>query len=787
MDGSSYLRDADRDLEETYEEPISLSEYVDRLLETPTIGAHAARYLLAAIEAPGTRTVIEQGERRERYRFFDDPENDGEHAVLGNTEVLNDFVANLRSIAAGRGNDESIIWFSGPTATGKSELKRCLINGLRRFSKTPAGKRYTVEWNLAEGGDRGLTYGDATDDDDDDWHQSPVQTHPLSVFPPGVRDDILDDVADRIGEGVPVRLDTGLDPFSREAYDELAERYREQGVPELFSAVTDRRHLRVKNYVVDVGQGIGVLHAEDVGGPKERLVGAWMPEMLRELGSRGRKNPQAFSYDGVLSQGNAGITVIEDAAQHADLLGKLLNVSDEGRVKLDRAIGMDVDTQLIVISNPDLEAQLDQGAERGEKDPLKALKRRLTKHEFGYLTELSLEVELLRRELTGDRSVWIDPAVTSEGGASRDSGGGEPRVGDSTTGGYSENRNRDQAREDRVSAPVTVEVHEADRSVQREFAPHALEAAALYNVVTRLDSEDLPGGLDLIEKALLFDRGYVEVDDERRGIEEFDLDPAADDGDHGIPVTYTRDVMADLLGAGTDRTHPDLPVENVLTPGDVLDAMVEGLESAPVFTGAERREFETRVRGVREYVFDRQEADVLEAMLAGHRPDEETVTEYVEHVTAWATGGTVETDRGPIDPDPLTMKVFETEHLGRFSEGNYDGTSPGAAVEQFRREEITTALNRRAWEQRNEGFESSEVDLTAVPVLQEVLAENDWADVRRTFEDLDPRQWEDPPSGTETERVKEATLSRMAEQGYSPAAAELTSRRVMREAVEEWK
>jgi predicted Ser/Thr protein kinase len=414
---------------------------------------------------------------------------------------------------------------------------------------------------------------------------------------------------------------------------------------------------------------------------------------------------------------------------------------------------MDVDTQLIVISNPDLEAQLNQGEERGGKDPLKALKRRLTRHQFGYLTEFGLEVELLWRELTGDRSVWVDDET---------------------------------AREQRLRAPLTIDVREGDRTVQREFAPHAVEAAALYDVVTRLDAEDLPDGLDLVEKALLFDRGSVDVDGERRSIEEFAFDPAASDGDHGIPVTYTRDVMADLLESGTDRTHPDLPVEDVLTPADVLDAMIEGLGEAPVFADAERSEFETRVAGAREYAFDRQEADVVDAMLAEHRPDDETVAEYVEHVTAWATDEQVDTDRGRVDPDPLTMKVFEIEHLGRFSEGDYDGTEPGEGVESFRREEITTALNRRAWEQRTEGFEAGAVDLTAVPVFQDVLGEHDWADVRRVFEDLDPRQWEDPPSGTETERVKEATLSRMIDRGYSPASAELTSRRVMRDVAEGW-
>jgi len=753
MDGHAYLRDADRALEDTYEEPLSLPAYVDRLFETPTIGAGASRYLLAAIEAAGTRTVVERGEEKKRYCFFDDPENDGEHAVLGNTGTLNAFVSDLRSIAAGRGT-ESILWFAGPTATGKSELKRCLINGLRAFSKTSEGRRYTVEWNLAGGDERGLTYGDGPAGDEEDWHRSPVQAHPLSVFPPAVRDAILEDLRDGHGDGVPFGLDADLDPFSREAYEELAERYREQAGSEPFSSIADRRHLRVTNYVVDVGRGIGVLHAEDGGGPKERLVGAWMPEMLRELDSRGRKNPQAFSYDGVLSQGNAGVTIIEDAAQHADLLGKLLNVADESHIKLDTGIGMDVDTQLIVISNPDLEAQLDKGADRGGTDPLKALKRRLTKHEVGYLTELRLEVELLRRELTSERSVWAP--------------------------------DDEDDREKRIHAPLTVDVREGDRTVRREFAPHAVEAAALYDVVTRLDAEDCPGGLDLIKKALLFDRGAVELDGERREVGEFEFDSTASDGDHGIPVTYTRDVMADLLESGTDRTHPDLPVEDVLTPTDVLDAMVEGLAGAPVFVDAERSEFEARVDGVRERVLHRQEVDVLDAMLAEHRPDEATVAEYVEHVVAWATDGQVDTDRGPADPDPLTMKVFEIEHLGRFSEADYAGTDPSAAVERFRREEITTALNRRAWEQRTEGFEAGEVDLAAVPVLEEVLAEDDWDDVWRTFEDLDPRQWEDPPSGTETERVKEETLSRMTDRGYSRASAELTSRRVMAEARQSW-
>ena len=345
--GSDFIEAANRELRETYEEPKGLAEFVEEAFENPNVAAHASKYLLAAIESMGTRTVIEEGEEKERYRFFDDPHNDGEHAILGNTEVLNAFVDDLRSIAAERGKAEKIIWFDGPTATGKSELKRCLVNGLREYSKTSEGRRYTVEWNIASATEgRSLSYGEErAAAAEENWFPSPVQANPLTVFPEEVREDILARINERVEDHIDVKVDSKLDPFSREAYDYLEEQYRRTGEDDLFSAITDPNHLRVKNYVVDVGHGIGVLHSEDSGPPKERLVGSWMRGMLQELDSRGRKNPQAFSYDGVLSQGNGLLTIVEDAAQHADLLQKLLNVPDEKTVKLDKGIQMDIDTQ----------------------------------------------------------------------------------------------------------------------------------------------------------------------------------------------------------------------------------------------------------------------------------------------------------------------------------------------------------------------------------------------------------------------------------------------------------
>ena len=747
---------ADEELASTYEEPMSLDEYVELLLESPQLGAHASKYLLSAIEDAGRRTVVEEGEQKTRYRFFDDPWNDGEHAILGNTEVLNRFVDDLRSIAAGRGKDEKILWLDGPTATGKSELKRCLVNGLREYSKTEEGRRYTVEWNVAgTSGEPGLTYGDGGSDDEDDWYQSPVQSQPLSVFPAAAREELLAALNSRLDDHVPIRATTDLDPFSREAYEYLEEQYRREGVEDLFSAVTSSEHLRVKNYVVDVGQGIGVLHSEDEGRPKERLVGSWMQGMLRELDSRGRKDPRAFSYDGVLSQGNGLVTIVEDAAQHADLLQKLLNVPDEKRVKLDKGIGMDVDTQMIIISNPDLDDQLNQHAGRDGSDPLRALKRRLDKHEFTYLTNLSLEAELLRRELTDETSIW-------------------------------EAESRDQL-EAWIREGLCVSVRDGDTVREREIAPHAIEAAAMYAVVSRLVVDDL-GEYGLVEKALFFDQGYLREGDERIDIEAAEFAADAPDGEHGIPVTYTRDVLADLLYEDTDRFHEELPVEEVVMPRDVLNAMAERLGDAPVFSAGEVAEFEERLAPVKNYLFEQQEQDVLEAMLHEKRVDEATVEEYIRHVYAWAEGERIENERGElVEPDLLRMKVFEIEHLGRFDEDDYQGDKPHEAVREFRREQIITALNRHAWRRRDEQFRVEDVSPKEIPVIEAVLGSYDWNAVRRTYEDFDPTQWADPPGGTETERVKHETIERMQELfDYSAASAELTSRHVMSQVSYRW-
>ena len=133
------------------------------------------------------------------------------------------------------------------------------------------------------------------------------------------------------------------------------------------------------------------------------------------------------------------------------------------------------------------------------------------------------------------------------------------------------------------------------------------------------------------------------------------------------------------------------------------------------------------------------------------------------------------------------MKVFEIEHLGRFDEDNYGGNDPGDAVEAFREDKIITALNRHAWQRRDEEFHVADVSPKEIPVIQTVLGSHSWDDIKRAYEDFDPRQWDEPPSGTETADLKEKTVANMQEMfGYSEASAELTSRHVMSQVSYQW-
>lgn len=702
----NFIEKASEERGDVSEETFTLDEFFEFAQDNPNSVSDSVNYLLSAIEHFGKRTILEDGEEKERYCFFDDPYGDGEHAILGNTDELNEFVDELRRRASEEGDNDKIIWFLGPTATGKSELKRCLINGLKGFAESEEGAKYTLEWTLDEfSGDSRMAYGDGTPATKS-WYKSPININPVSILPESTREEFLESL------DLDVDISADLDPFSQEAMDMLEDRKNN------LSDIAESNMVRARRYHPEVGDGIGVLHSEDNGNPKQKLAGSWMQGAMEKFAKRGQKNPQAFSYDGVLSQGNGLISIVEDAGHHSDVLDKMLNVCEEEMMKLDNKIAMDLDTLIVVFSNPDLESQLEEYAEAGQHDPLRALRRRLDKYEFNYLTTLSLEGMLIRRLLTDSSFLW----------------------------------DSDDDRMERVSEPLEI--------YGTEVAPRVVEAAAMYEIITRLEDNRTP--LSPVEQALLLENRIVETEEgELIEFSEFDYTKFSG-GEVGIPVTYTVDILVEAVQEQ----------EEYVLPEEILDKLADELDEVPVFNDSEADHFRKMRIDVKEYILDKQEDDVLEAMVGDIEVTEDDVREYIDGILAWQ-------ENEEEEYDDYELKEFETRYLGQDGDDYFSDAQADVEITQFRRD-LISPINKYMWDQRDEDFTVNDVPISESPPLEPLLEENDWDTVSRIFPDANLSQWENPPSNTETEELKEKTVKRMVEmQDYSGETAEAVSKKVV--------
>lgn len=685
----------------------SFSDFLDHVEENPNAVSNSIRYLINAIEYFGKREVIERGEEKERWRIFDDPANDGEHAVLGNTEALNSFVSSVRRKASADGENNKILWFEGPTATGKSELKRCLKNGIQAYARTEEGRRFTIKWSLDSLSSSGMTYGESFADDRD-WYRSPVHVNPLAVLPEKTRKEYIEELNEK--SGYTIKFDGNLDPFSRVAYEHLEERY------DSFEDIISDDHLKVVSYIPRMGDGFGILQSEDTGDPKQKIVGSWMSESMEEYVERGKKNPQYFTYDGLLSQGNSLISVVEDAQHHSDVFAKLMNACEENVVKLDNKITMHVDSLIICISNPDFEAVINEYQDSNSRDPHKALRRRLEKYEFNYLTSLILETQLLLKHLKNDPIFWEDEDV--------------------------------EDMMERVSNSI--------EKFGTHFSPRAIETAAFYNVLSRIRSS---GPLHREEKVFYYDHGYNIIDGDRVEVDSENLN-AEKDGEEGIPITYTKRVLSELAQES----------DGAVLPSDVVDAIVENMEGEPVFSNDEIGTNRRDKSKVLEYVFEKQEEDVLDALIGDHYVKKDEIDGYVDSLFSW-------NDEEEEEYDPYELMEFEITYFN-MDQDKYDNGEPNEEIELFREDRVIDPLNRYYYENAEE-FDPDNIPIEESQVLKSILKDKSWERVHGLYPDLKLNQWRNPASNTETAEVKELTKENMKDMGYNGESAEKVSTKVI--------
>jgi serine protein kinase len=124
----------------------TFDEYLDIIRAKPEVARSAYQRMYDMIVAYGVETVDNGRDREYRYRFFDDPNNNGRDAVFGLRKTLHQLVNALKSAARGYGIERRVLLLHGPVGSSKSTIARLLKKGIERYSSTDEGALYTLGW-----------------------------------------------------------------------------------------------------------------------------------------------------------------------------------------------------------------------------------------------------------------------------------------------------------------------------------------------------------------------------------------------------------------------------------------------------------------------------------------------------------------------------------------------------------------------------------------------------------------------------------------------------------------
>lgn len=142
------------------------------------------------------------------YKFFDDLDGNGADAIFGLDRRLMRLVEVNRAAAARLGQERRLLLFHGPVGSSKSTLARRMRTGFQEFTKTEDGQLYTFSWFARDDEDKeilGVTTSTAKE------LKCPVHEDPLMLLPRDLRPKLASvmnsvQVVDRVSGQVRNRL-----------------------------------------------------------------------------------------------------------------------------------------------------------------------------------------------------------------------------------------------------------------------------------------------------------------------------------------------------------------------------------------------------------------------------------------------------------------------------------------------------------------------------------------------------------------------------------------------------
>ena len=541
----------------------SFLDYLEVVREDPGVSRNAFQRLFDLIMRFGTEEYTEYKKRIIRYKFFDDPFDNGKDAVYGIDVHLMKLVNVLRAAAMGYGAEKRVILLHGPVGSAKSTIARLLKKGLQWYSTQPDGRLYTFDWV----------------DEDGTITPSPLNEDPLKLIPTDLREQVLDELNKGNSTAYPIRLEGDLDPVSRFMYKRIMKEVGGDWT-QLIGRVRVRRLLLSEKDRV----GIGTFQPKDEKNQDStELTGDINYRKIAEYGSD--SDPRAFNFDGEFCVANRGIIeFVEVLKLDVAFLYDLLGASQEHTIKPKKFAQTTIDEVIIGHTNEPEYRKLQNN------EFMEALRDRTIKIDVPYITKWDAESRIYQRDYTKKR-------------------------------------------------------------VRKHIAPHTLEMAAMFAVLTRLE-EPKKHNLTLVQKMYLYNGkmlpGYTEDN-----VKEF-RKTATREGMEGISPRYVQDKISNALVRDPDAT--------CINPFMVLNELESGLKGHSLISDEDlRKRYKDLLGLVKKEYENIIKKEVQKAITADESAIQRMCANYIDNIRAYTQKEKV---KNPFtgayeEPDERLMRSIE--------------------------------------------------------------------------------------------------------------------------------
>ncbi|MEK7358265.1 MAG: serine protein kinase, partial [Bdellovibrionota bacterium] len=359
----------------------TFNDYLNLVKENPKVTRNAFQRMYDMVTEKGTSEYTEFKKQIQRYKFFDDEENDGKDAVFGLDVPLMKLVNVLRSAALGYGTEKRVILLHGPVGSAKSTICRMLKKGVEAYSKSDQGALFTFEW-VDERGELGGLLGKETK-----TFVSPMHEEPLLLIPEDLRERVAEELNRGNKSDFRVNITGELSPPSRFIFRALMEKYN----GDLNKVLS---HIRVKRLVLSEADriGIGTFQPKDEKNQDStELTGDINYRKIAEYGSD--SDPRAFNFDGEFNVANRGmIEFVEVLKLDVAFLYDLLGASQEHRVKPKKFAQTYIDEVIIGHTNEPEFKKLQSN------EFMEALRDRTIKIDVPYITKIQEEIKIYEKD-----------------------------------------------------------------------------------------------------------------------------------------------------------------------------------------------------------------------------------------------------------------------------------------------------------------------------------------------------------------------------------------------------